>query len=303
MHFARSTTRKVNSWVLLVLLLLIYGGLEPILSRHMKSRPIEEKLGVVPQVEVLKFSAADHKELTAASLVMAVLMYYGGLMEKNPNKLRLPADYPAMSRVIFSAAKIDPYNMDTYYFAQAILTWDVGKVSLANNLLEYGMKYRYWDWYLPYFAAFNYAYFFKDYEKAAFYYKQAGELSGEALFINLAGRYMHETGNTEQAIMYLSVMERSARNWAVKKSISLRLKALLEVRTIEKAVELFELEKKAKPKNIAELKASGYLKRNPVDPYGGVFYLDSSCMVRTTSSFALPRASESTSNGGDNGRH
>ncbi len=68
--------------------------------------------------------------------------------------------------------------MDAYYFAQAVLVWDVGQVRLANELLEYGMRYRTWDYLLPFFAGFNYSYFLKDNEKAAQYYR--GQLSFRA---------------------------------------------------------------------------------------------------------------------------
>jgi tetratricopeptide (TPR) repeat protein len=112
--------------------------------------------------------------------------------------------------MIHGAVQLDPYNMDAYYFGQAILVWDVGKVELANELLDYGMRFRTWDWYLPFFAGFNQAYFLKDYTKAARYYDRAGELSGSDLFKNLAGRYLQESGKTDLALAYLSAMEKKA---------------------------------------------------------------------------------------------
>jgi len=128
---------------------------------------------------------------------------------------------------------LDPYNMDAYYFAQTILAWDVKQYQLANNLLDFGMKYRTWDWMLPFFAGFNSAYFLKDYKKAADYYKRAGELNGSVLSISLAGRYMQESGQTELAIAYLSAMEINERNLAIKKNYQTRLKAFKEVHRIE----------------------------------------------------------------------
>ena len=141
---------------------------------YMDNKPFLEKLGYVPSVPVVKAVSADQKELVGALLVMKVLMYYGGMMDKQKNELPVPPDYPAMSRMIHGAVQLDPYNMDAYYFAQAILVWDVGKVDIANELLDYGMHYRTWDWYLPFFAGFNNAYFLKDYKAAAKYYKRAG---------------------------------------------------------------------------------------------------------------------------------
>jgi len=60
------------------------------------------------------------------------------------------------------------------------------QVKLANDLLEYGMRYRTGISTCRFFAGFNNAYFLKDYARQAEYYKRAGELSGSELFINLA---------------------------------------------------------------------------------------------------------------------
>ncbi len=174
--------------VILTLSFVSYLFLLAPFSQYMASKPIVEKLGYVPTVAVVKAVSADQKELVGALLVMKVLMYYGGLVDKQQNQVAIPPDYPAMSRMIHGAVQLDPYNMDAYYFAQAILVWDVGQVEIADKLLDYGMRYRTWDWYLPFFAGFNHAYFLKDYAGAARYYKRAGELSGSDLFKSLAGQ-------------------------------------------------------------------------------------------------------------------
>lgn len=279
---------KGYSAVIIIVLMILFAAINSALSYYLKSRPLVEKLSLVPNAQVMRLASVDHKEMAAAGLVMKVLMYYGGLMEKTLNTLALPADYPSMSRLIHASVKLDPYNMDAYYFAQAILVWDVRKVDVANKLMKYGMNYRDWDWYLPFFTGFNYAYFLKDYQNAAEYYRRAGELSGEPLFINLAGRYMHEAGRTPLAIAYLSAMENSARNESIRKSISLRLLALKQVGLIESAVQVYARKVGRTPSTIQDLIDGGFLDAVPSDPYGGQFYLEQNGKVRSTSKFAFP---------------
>ena len=79
----------------------------------------------------------------------------------------------------------------------------------------------------------------KDYKKAAENYQKAGELSGADLHINLAGRYLQESGQTELAIVYLTGMVKTANNQAVKQSYQIRLKAFQEVLRIELARDRF----------------------------------------------------------------
>jgi tetratricopeptide (TPR) repeat protein len=273
----------------LLCLALLLGAFLSILTpfvTYMRGKPYVEKLGIIPRAEVLQVVCADQKQLMAASILAKVFLYFGGLIETEQAKVVVPPDYQAMSRTIHAALKLDPYNMDGYYFAQSILVWDVKQYKLANDLLEYGMKYRTWEWYLPFFAGFNYAYFLKDYPHAAQMYMRAGELSNNPLFQTLAGRYLQQAGQTEMAIAYLSMMEKGARDPAIRKTFHVRLQAFLEVRAIEKARDSFKAERGALPGRIEDLEIGGYLKHHPIDPYGGVFYIEPDGSVATTSKFA-----------------
>jgi len=264
-------------------------------TAYMKQKPIEEKLGYLPSINILRYASADHKELVGASLVMKVIMYYGGITEKQQaNIIVQPPDYPRMSGILHGAVKLDPYNMDAYYFAQSFLTWEVKQYKLANDLLDYGMKYRTWDWMLPFFAGFNSVYFLRDYSAAAKYYKRAGELSGSDLSKLLAGRYMQESGQTDLAITYLSAMEKGERNPAVKKNYQTRLTAFQEVRRIELARDSFLASGGTLPVSVDNLVRSGLLSPPPADPYGGQFYLEANGKVATTSKFAFAGAKKAT---------
>jgi len=268
---------------------LLYGLLIGPFTSYMRNKPIEEKLGYLPSIKLLKPLSADQKELTAASLVFKVMMYFGSLVGKaqQGTLLEQQPDLQGMSRLLHNAVHLDPYNMDAYYFAQGFLTWDAGQFKVANDLLDYGMKYRNWDWQLPFFAGFNSAFFLKDYLKAANYYKIAGDLSGSDLHKKLAGRYMQESGQTDLAIGYLTAMERGERNPAMKKSYQIRLAAFKEVRRIEVARDQYQQQRGVLPDSIDQLLQYGLLAPVPVDPYGGRFYLEPSGKVTTTSKFAF----------------
>lgn len=274
-------------FLILLVCMIGYGVVLGPFTSYMKHKPVEEKLGYVPSANLLRYVSADHKEFVGAALLMKVLMYFGGLMDKQANNVIAETpDYRGMSNIIHSALKLDPYNMDGYYFAQSFLVWEVKQYDIANRLLDYGMKYRSWDWYLPFFAGFNHAYFLKDFKKAADYYKRAGELSGEPLYFSLAGRYMQESGQTELAIAYLSMLEKGEKNQAVKKSYQTRLTAFKEVRRIEMARDRYKEASGQLPATVEQLLQGGFLVPAPVDPYGGQFYLEPDGKVATTSKFA-----------------
>lgn len=287
-HEAQFTIGNLmKKYLLLPALLASYILLVIPFTAYMRNKPFVEKLGYVPQAEVLKFVSADQKLLVADSLVMKTLFYFGSLVEKSSAKLEIPPDYFSIFRTIETAIRVNPYNIDAYYFAQAILVWDAKRIREANSLLEYGLKYRKWDYQLPFYLGFNYAYFLKDYQAAARYYKLAGELSGEPLFVNLAGRYMYEAGRTDLALIYLTAMEKSARNPAIRKTYKVRIAALLQVKAIEGAMAAYQGRFGTPSKSIDDLLRMGFLSKRPVDPYGGTFYIDEKGQVRATSKFAF----------------
>jgi len=267
-------------------------------ARYMGGKPIEEKLGYVPDARSLRTLSPGMQELSAAGLVMKVVMYYGGLNDLRANTVDLVPDYSGMSRTLEAAVSLDPYNVDAYYFSQAFFTWEARDINKANQLLEHGMRYRTWDWYLPFFAGFNYAYFLKDYKRAAAYYKQAADMTGESLFVKLAGRYMQESGETELAIVYLRSMYQSARGELARRAYATRLQAFEEVLKIEQARDAFLRCEERLPRTLKELLAGNYLKGKPVDPYGGTFYLSPLGKVLSTSKFAY-----ATPEDGEAGHH
>jgi tetratricopeptide (TPR) repeat protein len=281
--------------------LLLYGVIVGPFTLYMARKPIEEKLGFVPSIKLIKPLSVDQKELVGASLVMKVLVYFGGIVAKamEGRVITEPPDLQGMSRLLHGAVQLDPYNMDAYYFAQGFLPWDARQFNVANDLLEHGMKYRTWDWYLPYFAGFNNAYFLKNYAKAAEYYKRAADLSGESLYKSLAGRYMQESGQTELAIAYLSAIEKGEKNIAMKKTFQIRLRAFREARRIEQARDLFREQQGALPATIGQLVQSGLLNPSPVDPYGGSFYLEPDGKVATTSKYAFSGSRGGKQNAGN----
>ncbi len=263
-------------WGALVVLLICYVLVLNPLVRSIQARPLDQKAGVVPNSGILKALSADHQGTVAAGLVLKALVYFGGHSQRSKRVLNPDTDYEGIQRLVETTVQLDPYNMDAYYFAQALLTWDMKKPEEANRILDHGMKYRTWDWYLPFFAGFNAAYFMKDYDAAAGYFQKAGEMTGSPRHIGLAGQYLHESGRTSLAVGYLKLMEMKARNPAIKKNLKVRRILLERVLVIEKAVQQYQEDEGALPQTVEDLQREGYLARIPRHPLGGGFRLDKS---------------------------
>jgi tetratricopeptide (TPR) repeat protein len=191
-----------------------------------------------------------------------------------------------MFRTLETAAQLDPYNMDNYYFVQAAFTWELGRIAEVNALLEQGMKHRIWDPWLPFYIGFNRAYFLKDYAGAAPFMQIAAERSGNPLYAKLAARYFYESKQTELGLVFLETMIAQTKDKAVKATYQLRRDALLAVSEIERALAAFRDSRGHNPSTLHELVDAGFLQEFPADPYGGTFYLDANGLVRSTSKLA-----------------
>jgi len=275
--------------LLWVTLLVAYIVVTLHLADHLSNRPAVVKLGYTPTAEVLKIVSGDQRYSVAEFTVLKVLLYFGSLIEQWKQNLLVPPEYFNMYKTLEAAVKLDPYNMDAYYFAQAAFTWEIGRAKDVNAMLDYGMKYRTWDWYLPFFAGFNSAYFLKDYDKAGLYMRRAAEISGSPLFTNLAARYFYEAGRSDFGLVFLDEMIVRAKDPKVQAVYQLRKEALSAVRDLEAAVEVFRSRFQRPPRHLSELVVTGILAALPKDPYGGEFYLDPEGKVRSSSKFAPPK--------------
>lgn len=285
---------KVSSF-LLCFLIAVYVMLMIPFTGYMNSRPIAVKLGYMPDAKILKLVAGDYKQLLAHQAVVRVLFYFGSIVDPSKRSVQNKPDFFHMFTTIQQAVRLDPYNMDAYYFAQAGFTWELRRIKEVNDILDYGMKYRTWDAQLPFYAAFNCAYFQKDFRSASKYMKMAAELSGDPLYTNLAARYFHEAGMAAVGLAFIEQMEKTVIDPKVKRLYRLRREALLGVQVIEHALKEYRQRYGHNPDGIITLVSTGYLDKVPSDPYGGSFYLTLEGTVRSTSKFAFARENLSES--------
>ncbi len=267
----------------LILIIPIYGRL----ISYISGKPAEEKLGYLPQKQILRIAAMEYKPLISEWLFFKVITYYGGKFDTEKPFAKKDIEYFNMYRFLDASTYIDPYNIDSYYFSEAVFTWGLGRIKEVDYLLERGLKYRTWDFYLPFFLGFNNFYFLKDYKKAAQYMEQAARITGDSLYTNLAARFLYESDETGIAISFLKFMIDKTWNQKVKQTLEIRLKALEAVAFLEKGEKKFEELYHRKPSNIEELTDKGIIKKIPEDPYGGRFYISEKGEIRTTSKFAF----------------
>ena len=97
-----------------------------------RNRPVEVKLGYLPHAQILKVTSGEHRTTTAGLIVMRILFYYGSVLQKLQENVIVRPEFLNLFKTVQTVVDLDPYNMDSYYFAQAVFTWDVGRVREVN---------------------------------------------------------------------------------------------------------------------------------------------------------------------------
>lgn len=277
----------MRHFLLGMLLLALLGTSTFRQAERLQARPVELKLGPVLSPTIVQLFVPEHATTIAIQTIVKVMFYFGSFFEEDRNILQEGPEYASMYRHLSLAVKLDPYNMDAYYFAQAAFTWEVGRVREVNRMLDYGMQYRTDDYLLPFYAGFNSAYFLKDYAAAARYFQLASDRSGNPLLVKLAARYFHESEQTGLGLAFLETMIKGASDPKTRLIYEKRRDALLTIRGLQEAVVNYRDRFGKTPERIQDLVISDLLPELPIDPYGGTFYLDELGRVRTTSKFAV----------------
>lgn len=287
--------RKI--YIITAIFILAYALASPYFLKQMQERPL--KLGYVPQGRLYKAALGEFRWITGIYFAFRAITYFGGKSKAIAMRRYKEIEYFNLFRTISQSIMLNPYNEDAYYFAQAAFI-DTGHIKDLNFLLRKAFKYRPWDFQLPFFLGFNNAYFLKNYNKAAFYFKLAAKLTGSSLFTNLAARYFYEGGRTKLGISFLKYMIKTSHNKSVKLIYEKRLDALNKIAFLENAVKRYKLKFGVFPKNLNELVLKRIIKKIPEDPYHGKFFIKNG-KIKTTSKLANPVKPE-RKNGTINGR-
>ena len=125
---------SLKSYTSIIILLLLISGYtfsfqQVKLYREQFKR--KESVHYLPQIEILNILSLDYKGLVSKLLFFKTLVYYGEHMDS-----RIMPDWKWMYQVLDASTILDPYNIDSYYFTQAVLTWDANLIKETNPEYE-----------------------------------------------------------------------------------------------------------------------------------------------------------------------
>ncbi len=257
-------------------------------AEGMKKLPTYEDKSFVLPSALLKITALEFQGLASDIFFIKSMVFIGEAPLRKESPRVKEWEWQWWAKVLDTATDLDPYFLDPYYYANAFLPWDAGKVEEANNLLKKGTHYRDWDWMLPFFIGFNDFYFLQNDSEAAEFLMEAARRPGaDPMFASIASRLAFKENRTETAIYFLEQTAKTMEDRNLKERYEIRIKALRSVLVLEKAVLLYKKKFGRNPSSIDDLVSRKILARLPEDPYGGTYYVAQDGRVRSTTNSEL----------------
>jgi hypothetical protein len=253
-------------------------------SRERDALRKEEGTGFLFPSSIAKIIALEFKGLVADVLFSRAQTFYGGKLMRNETLSE--DDWSWIYKSADIATDLDPYFLDPYYFSAINLAWEANKVEEANTLLEKALRYRTWDWTIPFYLGFNNFYFLQDNEKASEYLMEASRRPGSSsLMVDLAVKLSYKVKRTENAIIFLENILKRTDDEKLRREYETRILALKRLLYLENGVASYREKFGQKPKGLEELVQRKIINEIPADPYGGAFQLDAQGRVSSTSNF------------------
>jgi hypothetical protein len=253
-------------------------------SRERDTLRKEEGTGLLFPASISRIVALEYKGLLADVLFSRAQTFYGGKLSRK--EVLSEEEWSWIYKSVDIATDLDPYFLDPYYFGALTLAWDANNVKEANVLLTKALRYRTWDWTIPFYLGFNYFYFLQDNEKASDYLMEASRRPGaSSLMVNLAAKLSYKVNRTENAIVFLDAILKRTDDERLRKEYETRLLALKRLLHLENGVASYQQKFGKKPHGLEDLIQRKIINEIPPDPYGGAFYLDAQGRVSSTSNF------------------
>ena len=241
------------------------------LERLSAGRTTETSLLYLPNGQHLKLASLGQAPLLADLIYLWAIQYYS--VYEREDRFRYVEH--VFGNVI---AELDPHYVDAYWMGALILIVEAHDVEAGLRLLDQGIDNNPADWVLPYLAGWE-SYHAGQPDRAERYFRRAQETPGAPVWVQ---RYRigmaAKAGDLRRAVqMWLQVLDDPAsdrRQRRIARRQLRHLKVRLDSEALEQLATKFRKQNGRNPQSLAELRARGYIRSLPRDPYGRDYSYD-----------------------------
>jgi tetratricopeptide (TPR) repeat protein len=198
------------------------------------SQDKEERLLYLPSGKYLKPLCLGYEAFVSDLLWLKAISYFGGhyLTDRS---------YKWLYHILDLVTTLDPQFRYPYEFGGIILTIESGNYEKGTALLLKGITYYPDYWRLYFYLGFNYLYYHKDTQKAAYYMTEAARLPGHPEYLpKLAASLLTQAGKKETALSFLKQLYDTTDDVWLREQIQNKINEILSGRLPETLKGIFQ---------------------------------------------------------------
>ncbi|MGH9884710.1 MAG: tetratricopeptide repeat protein [bacterium] len=260
-------------WVIVPCLLLATFAIHRT-NLSLESMAIERRadgeVGPLPDGNALRVLSLGFERLVADLFWVRTVYYVGDEAAGN-------AGYPSAERLANLVTDIDP-NFDTVYvLMSSVMNGLRTDPDAAIRLLEKGARNSNY-WRIHFLLGFNYFMEKQDYERGAQALQKAVDLGGPPYLQFLVTRLYAHVGEADTAMSFIQARLIHEESPKIRKRLEKRFSDLWinrDTASIDQAIEKYSAAHGRAPERVDELVEGGFLPKQPRDPKGGVYTIES----------------------------
>jgi tetratricopeptide (TPR) repeat protein len=229
------------------------------------ARPFD--VAYVPRGGAMRIAALGHRTLLSDLYWLQLVQYVGDAQAAARGWDKV---YPLADLV----TDLDPRHGYAYQTAGIVLS-SAGRLEESDRILDKGMEKGPPYWTFPYYRAFNAWFYRGDYQRGAYWAREAAKRPGASPNISqLAVSLSSKSGTPDDAIAMIDEVLATVKDEvSLSRLVEQRNLAVLErdAQALERAVERFRAAHGRDPSSLHELVVTGLVPALPKDPFGGEY--------------------------------
>jgi len=263
--------RRIAAWLACGLCAALVWFTGDALERRAPARSAAEELLYLPNGKHLRLISMGQAPLIADLIYIWAIQYYSNYERSDR--------YRYVEHVFGDViAELDPHYIDPYWLGALIMTVEAQDLEAGLRLLDKGIAANPDQWILPYLAAWE-CYRGGDYDRAAAYFTAASEIPSAPFAVRrMRAGVVARAGDLRMALGLWEDVRNDPQSDAASVAIAERqvrnLRARIELRELQSAVDRFRTENARYPASLEELRQQGYTRVPPLVLHDGEYAYD-----------------------------
>ncbi len=253
-------------FIVILATLLIFNQMQ-IDKRMKKKERLVEELMYFPSGKFINQISSGYDDVLSDFVWMRFIQYYGQHMLTD-------LEFRYLKHILDILTTLDPRFIVAYTFGSLLLVTNVNDVDAGLELLDKGMRANPLKWQLPYMKGFIYYIYLGKYKQAGKFFKIAAHLPQAPDGVRRFAAFVYQRAGSIEISLYLwwELYLTTKNPW--EQEVAVRSIKKCTIEKLERLIDKYIQVKGKFPETLDVLIEAGYLKKIPLAPDGGKYYIN-----------------------------